>query len=127
MFEGLEDHGDRAMAYYGNDLSAEERVVFEAHLSACAECQALLATARAELPAAERFLSFKPLQSADAQAARFEAMVAAGRVKQRRRKIWWRVGLALATAVILVLGVAVYVVSHAPDDRGGPLYAPTPP
>jgi anti-sigma factor RsiW len=107
MAASSEDHEERlmqAMAYYGNDLSAEEKAEFEAHLATCDECREILEVARAGLPFAEALLTHEPKHTLDEQMARFEAMRAervraeAAARRSPRSTTWLRFGLALGAA-----------------------------
>jgi anti-sigma factor RsiW len=130
MFEGLETHTDRAMAYYGNDLSPEERAEFEQHLATCAECQALLEKAKQFLPTAERMLAasskFTPRHTIDEQVARFERMVAEERDSEKQSAVRMRWSLALAAAVLVALAGVAFVVLSRPRPAKDGYTSPTP-
>src|SRR5262249_1340487 len=98
----------QVMAYYGGDLTGEERVEFEAHLAGCAECQKALEQAKQSLPMAEAMAAFQPKRTIDEQGARFEEMVRKKRAREaderrtRQRRLW--ISLVVATAVATVVG-----------------------
>lgn len=112
MFELLEDHLDRAMAYYGEDLSPAEHAVFEAHLVGCADCQKLIADARALLPAAEQALASAPRRTLAEAGAHFEALLAERRAATplpfSQRRTVRLVGYALAASLLVAVGFVAF-------------------
>jgi anti-sigma factor RsiW len=131
------DHDERleqAMAYYGGDLSPEERAEFEAHLASCAECTEALRLAKVAFPAVEQVLGFTPKHSIDEQVARFEARVrerdeksravsTAASTRPRRARLW--VGLAVAAAVAAI-ALLVFLRMTPLGRPGEREYAPIP-
>jgi anti-sigma factor RsiW len=108
-------HTEQAMAYYGEELSADEKFAFERHLEGCKECQELLADARRLLPAAEALLAFKPKYTVEEQVRRFDGMVAA-EAHQRARRFQvakW----ALAAVALVALTAGIYAMSRPPPLR----------
>jgi anti-sigma factor RsiW len=106
--EGHDARLEQVMAYYGGDLTGEERTEFEAHLAGCQECQNALAQAKQALPTAEALAAFQPKRTIDEQVARFEEMVSKKRAREadelrtRQRRLW--ISLAVATAVAAAVG-----------------------
>jgi anti-sigma factor RsiW len=122
MIEGLPDHREQAMAYYGNDLTSQERVEFEAHLATCSECQALLAKAGRLLPPAEALLA------AQVRAQREVPGLVADIERQRsaapRRRAPWLLALG-AAAGIAVVAATVWVIAQ--QSNPGSVLAPKDP
>jgi anti-sigma factor RsiW len=118
-------HSERALAYYGNDLSPEEKAEFEVHLPGCEECQKLLADARELLPAAEAILAFQPKHTVEEQVRLFDAQVRAEQAQRVRRYRY--VGLALAAAIAAVIGIAAFEALKPVARPAQKMYAPSPP
>jgi anti-sigma factor RsiW len=127
---------ERAMAYYGGNLSPEEAAEFEAHLAGCEGCREALREANATFPAVEQVLRFKPKRTIDEQVARFEAMLKARDEKQRSislarvarpRGVRLWVGLAFAVAVAVATVFAFSRLSHIIVRPGDQVYGPQPP
>ncbi len=135
-----EERLEEAIAYYGGDLSPEEKALFEAHLADCPGCQEALRLAKENLPQLEAMLAFKPKHTIDEQVSRFEQMMAQKRseaedptqnqrlvvpaVRAQRARLW--IGLVFGAAVAVLL--AFLLLRSGSNANGhGEVYGPHPP
>ncbi|MHB1846691.1 MAG: zf-HC2 domain-containing protein [Deltaproteobacteria bacterium] len=137
------DHPLReASAYLHDELSPEERVAFEAHLSGCDRCPEALAVGRKLLPIARGLLADEPalktgqayaalLKSAQAKLSGEAAAPPKGRATWPKRRSWrpywpWLVAGSAIAAGLLVLARPPPAVEleRVPPKTSGILFAP---
>ncbi len=100
-----EAHLTRAMDYYDGGLLGADKAEFEAHLSTCDSCQHALAQARVLLPKVSELLADAPLPARPSAPAVKQVPRIRAASWMRRSPQAWRVPLALAAAVLVVLAV----------------------